>query len=44
MYAALAAESESGLAAALIYEDDVGHAYYLQEHLAGPSNNPKTRF
>src|ERR1700682_4865685 len=38
MYAALGAESESDLGAALFYEDNVGRAYSFQEQLAGPSN------
>src|ERR1700730_19072440 len=38
MYAALAAESESGLAAALFDEDDVGRADSFQKQLARPSN------
>ena len=38
MYAALAAESESALAAALFDEDDVGRAYSLQKQFASPSN------
>src|SRR6266849_1613768 len=38
MYAALAAESESSLGSALLYEDDVGRAYSFQEQFTGPSN------
>jgi hypothetical protein len=38
MYAALAAESESALSAALFDEDDVGRAYSLQKQFASPAN------
>src|ERR1700686_382687 len=38
MYAALAAESESGLAPALLDQDDVGRAHSLQKQFAGPPN------